>query len=81
VSRAPSLDSFGEIYPGFLAHRLRLKLAFREEVDYVWNRSFHLVRQTEAFYQRSDADVARETMRILLLAQTGRKSRRWVRKK
>lgn len=65
MSYPPSLDSLGELYPGFTAHKMMLR-AWRGDADELWRRAFLRLSRTNDFYQRSDEDIARETMRILL---------------
>jgi hypothetical protein len=67
LSGVPSLDSFGEIYPGFGRHRATLK-AVLPNAERAWRQLFEVVARSEEFYQRREEDVARETMRLLLLA-------------
>jgi hypothetical protein len=65
VSRKPTLDSFGELYPGFILHKRMLR-AWRTDADELWVKSFLRLGRTEKFLLRSDEDIAVETMRILL---------------
>jgi len=65
VSGVPNLDQLGELYPGFSRDRETLKRRVRG-YHVVWMRAFRLLRATDEFYQRSDEDVARATMRMLM---------------
>ena len=65
MSRTPSLDSFGEIYPGFSKEREIIKAALTDP-EGVWKKAFEAIRRTPDFYQCNDESVARETMRALL---------------
>jgi len=65
MSRAPSLDSLGEIYRGFKRDRALVKAGI-EGVDGEWIRIFEELRVTRQFFRSGKTIVARETMRILL---------------
>jgi hypothetical protein len=67
VSTTPKLDSLGELYDGFRRDRRILKKRL-PRADYIWRKAFEEVQRTEEFYQRSTQDVARETMRMLMIA-------------
>lgn len=65
--KAPSLDSLGDLYPGFVVHKMMLR-AWRADADGLWERAFLRLSRTTAFYQRSDRDIAVGTMKALLEA-------------
>jgi hypothetical protein len=65
MSHVPELDSLGEIYAGFDRHRAILK-QHKADAATIWRKAFEAVQQTEEFYQRSNQDIARETMRMLM---------------
>jgi hypothetical protein len=65
MSSVPDLDSLGEIYPGFDRDRRILKQR-KADAATIWRKAFAAVQQTEEFYQRSNQDIARETMRMLM---------------
>lgn len=72
MSKAPTLDGFGKLYPEFPLHK-RILRAWRVDADDLWRRAFLRLSRTTEFYQRSDTDIARETTRILLAAMPSKK--------
>jgi hypothetical protein len=65
VGKAPSLDSLVEPYKGFRRDRARLRRLIPDAAG-VWREAFEIVRKTDAFYQRTEPDIVRETMYLLL---------------
>lgn len=65
MSRTPSLDSFGEIYPGFESDRILLR-AWLEDADAEWARTFQEVRESRQYVRRNDEAAARATMQMLV---------------